>query len=92
MGVGELRPVVIEYEEELIPGWFHGWGGTSEYAYALIEIPTGHVVACDISYFRFTDHDVEASPDDPLSVLSVRPSSVQEQSQTHEQDQSDTEG
>ncbi len=30
--------------ENRYEGWFHGWGGTSEYAYGIVELDTGEVV------------------------------------------------
>ena len=38
-----------------LPGWFHIWAGTSEVAYALIEIPGGDIIRVNMDKFHFTD-------------------------------------
>ena len=61
-----LRPVYLKegnvytWQEWEVPeggleGWFHCWAGTSENAYALIEIPGGFVIRANNDRFRFTD-------------------------------------
>ena len=57
-----LRKVVIEKDWDRglkvqldvpVPGLFHCWAGTSEIAYALIELETGFVECVDREDFRF---------------------------------------
>ena len=59
-----LRPVMI-HEHYLTwrndeafpeqPGLFHCWAGTSERAYALIELHNGHIMDVKQEEFHFTD-------------------------------------
>lgn len=36
----------------IVEGWFHGWGGTSEQADAIIETDGGLVLLCSTAYYN----------------------------------------
>lgn len=50
---GVITEAAKNEEKIPVPGWFHCWAGTSENAYALIELESGRVVRVEQDGFYF---------------------------------------
>ena len=64
-----LREVIIPGKSWAVPekqedrfGWFHVWAGTSERAYALIELKDGSILDVNQEEFRFLEPPEESAP------------------------------